>query len=94
MRRYLVEREFPQGLDIPAGVAGVEQVLRLRDNNLLDKVVWLHSYLSDDRRRLYCICDAATPEAIRRAAARNGLPVTRICEVRVLDPYLYFEAAH
>jgi hypothetical protein len=28
-----------------------------------------------------------SPEAIRRAATKNGLPVDRITEVSVLDPY-------
>ena len=30
-----------------------------------------------------------TPEAIRKAAERNSLPVERITEVRVLDPYFH-----
>ncbi|TMG81330.1 MAG: DUF4242 domain-containing protein, partial [Betaproteobacteria bacterium] len=33
------------------------------------------------------IYDAPNPEAIRRVAVRSGLPVDRITEVRVLDPY-------
>jgi hypothetical protein len=33
--------------------------------------------------------DAPDPEAIRRAAQRNNLPVDRIIEVSVLDPYFY-----
>jgi len=33
--------------------------------------------------------DKAYPEAIRRVAARNKLPVDRITEVRVLDPYFH-----
>ena len=33
--------------------------------------------------------DAPDPEAIRRAAQRNSLPVDRIIEVSVLDPYFY-----
>jgi hypothetical protein len=52
MPRYLVERTFADGLQIPA----------------------------DER---------PNPEAIRSAAARNGLPIDRISEVRVLDPYLH-----
>jgi hypothetical protein len=31
----------------------------------------------------------ATPEAVRTVAARNGLPVDGIDEVRVLDPYFH-----
>jgi hypothetical protein len=32
----------------------------------------------------------AGPESIRKTAAGNSLPVDRITEIRVLDPYLYF----
>jgi len=34
-------------------------------------------------------CCSPTPEAIRKVAARNAIPVDRITHVRVLDPYLY-----
>jgi hypothetical protein len=30
-----------------------------------------------------------SPEAIRRAAERNDLPIDRITKVSVLDPYFY-----
>ena len=33
--------------------------------------------------------DAPTPEAIRKTAARNDLPVDQITQVQVLDPYFY-----
>ena len=33
--------------------------------------------------------DGPTPEAVRRAATRNILPISQITEVRVLDPYFY-----
>jgi hypothetical protein len=33
--------------------------------------------------------DGPSPEAIRRVAELNKLPVDRITEVRVLDPYSY-----
>jgi hypothetical protein len=36
---------------------------------------------------VFYICEAPSPEAIRRAAQRNRLPVDRITEVRILDPY-------
>lgn len=42
-----------------------------------------------DRRHTYCVRDAPTPEAVRRVADRNDLPVDRITEVRVLDLYFY-----
>ena len=33
--------------------------------------------------------EAPTPEAIRRSAARNDLPIDSIVSVRMLDPYAY-----
>ena len=33
--------------------------------------------------------DAPSPEAIRSTAQKNSLPVDKITEVRVLDPYFY-----
>jgi hypothetical protein len=52
-------------------------------------VTWIHSYVTPNKRKSFCIYDAPTPEAIRRVAQRNGLPVDGITEVRVLDPYFY-----
>jgi hypothetical protein len=45
--------------------------------------------VSPDRTRTFCIYDGPSVEAIRSAARRNGLPVDRITEVLVLDPYFY-----
>lgn len=47
------------------------------------------AYVADGGKTTYCIYDGPTPESIRRAASVNGLPVDRIREVRVLDPYFY-----
>ena len=87
MPRYLVERIFPEGLrlsgdDESAAICGAI-VLR----NSEDNVTWIHSYVSDDRQKSFCIYDAPSPEAIRRTAALNKLPVDRITRVNVLDPY-------
>ena len=45
--------------------------------------------MSDDKKRTFCVYDAPSPEAIRRTALRNELPVDRITQVSVLDPYFY-----
>ena len=89
MPRYLIEREFPDGLTIPQNAAGAGAVREVVDNNANDGVTWLHSYVIPDRTRTYCIYDGPSPEAVRRAATRNKLPITQITEVRVLDPYFY-----
>jgi hypothetical protein len=87
--RYVIERTFPDGLLIPMNDAGRKQVNSVVDTNSGEAVTWVHSYVSDDRTKTFCIYDGPSPEAIRRVAVRNGLPVDAITEVRVLDPYFY-----
>ena len=89
MPRYLIERSFPDGLIIPITKEGEEICLNLVNNNTDDNVTWVHSYVSEDKNKTFCIYDAPTPEAIRKVANKNKLPVDKITEVRVLDPYFY-----
>jgi hypothetical protein len=89
MPRYLVEREFPDGLQIPVDETGAQACLAIVDGNLADQVTWVHSYVSADKKKTFCIYDAPAPEAIRLSASRCKLPVQRITEVRILDPYFY-----
>lgn len=92
MSRYLIEREFPEGLNIGKDRDGAKLCRSVVDNNAEDGVTWVHSYVTPDRKHTYCIYDGPTPEAVRHAATRNKLPISRITEVRVLDPYFYFSA--
>lgn len=89
MPRYLVERTFQEGLHIPLTQQGAQACLTVAENNAHEGVTWVHSYVTDDKSKTYCIYDGPTPEAIRRVAQTNSLPVDRITEVRVLDPYFY-----
>jgi hypothetical protein len=88
MPRYVVERTFRNGLPIPAGRGGAELCLAYVGRNAEEGVTWIHSYVSDDGERTYCVYEGPSPEAIRKAAAHNRLPVDRITEVSILDPYL------
>ena len=89
MPRYVVERTFPDGLSIPADAEGARICLAVVDRNSDEGVTWVHSYVSDDRRKSFCVYDGPSPEAIRKTALRNDLPVDRITQVSVLDPYFY-----
>jgi Protein of unknown function (DUF4242) len=89
MPRYLVERSFPDGLQIPVDASGVRACLGMVEANDQERVSWLQSYVSIDKRRSFCIYDGPTPEAIRRAANRNKRPIHEIIEVRILEPYFY-----
>ena len=89
MPRYIVERTFPDGLSIPVDDQGAEVCLRVVDMNGDLGVTWIYSHVSEDKKRTYCVYDAPNPEAIRKAAERNGLPIDHITRVTVLDPYFY-----
>ena len=89
MPRYLVERSFPAGLSIPQNAEGAKAIEGVIANNAQDGVTWVHSYVNPDRTSTFCIYDAPAPEAIRKVAERNGLPVDRITQVSTLDPYFY-----
>ena len=90
MPRYLVERTFPDdGLIIPMDETGAQICQSVVSNNAQYQVTWVHSYVSEDKLKTYCIYDGPSPEAIRQAARRSNLPIDRITEVRILDPYFY-----
>jgi hypothetical protein len=89
MPRYVVERTFPEGLNIPVDAQGAASCLAVVDRNADAGVTWVHSYVSDDKRKSFCIYDAPSPEAIRKTADRNSLPLDQITQVSVLDPYFY-----
>lgn len=89
MPRYLVERTFPSGLSIPQTEAGAKVCRGVVDVNAAAGVSWVHSYVTLDREKTFCVYDGPSPESIRKVAERNKLPVDRITEVSVLDPYFY-----
>ena len=89
MPRYLVERDFPAGLGIRPDSAGLDACREVVRLNAEDGVTWVHSYVTPDKKKTFCIYDAPSPEAIRIAAKRNNLPVDSITPVSVLDPYFY-----
>ena len=89
MPRYVVERTFPEGLNIPVDAQGAATCLAVVDRNADEGVTWVHSYVSDDKRKTFCIYEGPSPEAIRKTADRNSLPIDQITQVSVLDPYFY-----
>jgi hypothetical protein len=93
MPRYIVERTFPDGLAIPTTAEGVEALDTVIQNNATDQVTWVQSFVTRDRHKTFCVYDAPSPEAVRKAADRSGLPIDSISDVTVLDPYFYLGAS-
>jgi len=73
---FIIERRFADVLDPdPTSAAEINVI------NDDESVRWLYSFLSADRHKTYCLYEASSPEAIRRAAMRAGLPADVIVEV-------------
>lgn len=89
MARFVVERFFPEGLMVPMTDEGAKGATQIIDHNAEFGVTWVQSYVTEDKSKSFCVYDAPDPEAIRKAADLNDLPVGAITQVRVLDPYFY-----
>ena len=73
---YLIERRYAEEfLPHPDGAAEIKLI------NDDEDVRWLYSFLSADRRKTFCLYEAESAEAIRRAATRAGLPADVIIEI-------------
>ena len=76
MPLYVIERNYAEQLDLdPEGVRLLEEI------NQEEGVRWIHSFLSADRRRTYCLYEAPSPDEILAAARRANLPADVIVEV-------------
>jgi hypothetical protein len=73
---FMVERRYAEELE--AGPELLDGIHRINDE---EGVRWLYSFLSADKRKTYCLYEAPSPEAIRRAATRARLPADVIVEV-------------
>jgi hypothetical protein len=89
MPRFVIERTFPDGLKIPTTPDGAKACMSVVAKNGSEGVTWIHSYVSEDLRKTWCVYDAPSADAIREVARRNNLPVDHMAPVRVLDPYFY-----
>jgi hypothetical protein len=79
----MIERTFAEQLELTS-----EDVELIDELNADESVRWLFSFLSADRRRTYCLYEAPSPDAIRAAARRAGVPADVITEVQAAAPEL------
>ena len=73
---FMIERRFAD--EFEASAEDVDGVNRINDE---EGVRWLYSFLAADKRKTYCLYEAPSPDAIRRAAARAGIPADIVIEV-------------
>jgi Protein of unknown function (DUF4242) len=73
---FMIERRYAEAFE--ASAEDVDGVNRINDE---EGVRWLYSFLSADRRKTYCLYEAHSADAIRRAARRAGLPADLVVEM-------------
>ena len=80
LHRYLIERTFPAG-----ALKGLDAATKkkVNANNASVGVRWIQSYANSDETKTFCVYEAPSEAAIRKAAEINKLPVDSITEVPV-----------
>ena len=73
---FLIERNFAKKLQVTP-----EEAAEINEINDQESVRWLISFLSVDKKKTFCLYEASSAEAIRRAAERAGIPADVIIEV-------------
>ena len=63
MPLYLIERNFAEQVNATPEIAAA-----ITEVNADAGIQWLFSFLSADKKKTYCLYEAANPEAIREAA--------------------------
>ena len=81
MALFVIERNFAEQLD-----AETMDYANIRLVNDDAGVRWLYSFLSADKKKTYCLYEAANPEAIAEAAKRLGIPADVIVAVEEFGP--------
>ncbi len=74
---------------IPVNDDGAKVCSTVVGTNARSDATWIHSYVSADNTKTFCIYDGPSPEAVHETARNNNLPIDRITQVSVLDPYFY-----
>jgi hypothetical protein len=76
MALFMIERNFASTVDVSE-----VDFKTIADVNKQTGVRWLHSFLSADKRKTYCLYEAKSGDAIREAARRAGLPADVVIEL-------------
>ncbi len=73
---FMIERNFAEKLKVTPEVATA-----VNEINDQEQVRWLISFLSADRKKTFCLYEAASADAILEAAKKAGIPADAIVEV-------------
>ena len=81
MPLFLIERNFAEEINLNS-----EDVLGIQAINDDVGVRWVYSFLSNDKRKTYCLYEAPSAAAIREAAHRASIPADAVVLVDQFQP--------
>ena len=81
MPLFLIERQFAEQLELQQD--GVDAIKTVHEEVGVD---WWFSFLSADKKKTYCLYQAACADDLYEAARRLDLPADAIIEVSRIDP--------
>ena len=81
MALFLIERQFAEQLELQQD--GIDAIKGVNEDVGVD---WLFSFLSADKKKTYCLYQAACADDIYEAAKRLDLPADAVIEVERIDP--------
>ena len=84
MPRFMIERNFAERLEMTK--EGTDRVNLINDE---EGVKWILTFLSADKRKTYCLYEAESAEAIKKAARRNDIPADVIIQVDEISPAMF-----
>ena len=84
MPRFMIERNFAERLEMTKD--GADRVNLINDE---EGVKWILTFLSADKRKTYCLYEAESAEAIKKAARRNDIPADVIIQVDEISPAMF-----
>ena len=84
MALFLIERNFAEQLEMSKEAA---DAVKLVNDEV--GVNWLFSFLSADKKKTYCLYEAASMTAVQEAAKRANIPADVIVEVSQLRPEMF-----
>ena len=76
--RYMIERTFPKG-----ALEGLDAdtKAKVNANNAKLDVRWIKSFTNVEKTKTYCVYEAPSEAAVRKAAEVNALPVDSVMEI-------------
>lgn len=88
MGLFVIERNFAEQLNLDAtAIDGINSY------NASADLRWLFSFLSADKKKTYCLYEAADREALVKQAQDLGIPLDALVEVSEVNPQMFTTGA-